>query len=126
MQTALQRKPLSGASNGLCRAETKAPGSSGSPASRQQPALGMGPGTRLNSLSLQPRVQMPWHYSNAMGTTCLSPSHLATHILGQPPLEPTDHLEQKQLEEQLSSLGWNVPASLSSWQDEPGQGQAVT
>ncbi|XP_028738378.1 protein Wnt-9b [Peromyscus leucopus] len=88
MQTALQRKPLSGASNGLCRAETKAPGSSGSPASRQQPALGMGP---------------------------------ATHILGQPPLEPTDHLEQKQLEEQLSSLGWNVPASLSSWQDEPGQ-----
>lgn len=39
-----------------------------------------------------------------MGTTCFSTSNLATHILGQPQLEPIDHLEQKQLEEQLSSL----------------------
>lgn len=47
-------------------------------------------------------------------------------MLGQPLLEPTDHLEQKQLEEQLSSLARNVSASHCSWQDEPGQGQAVT
>lgn len=61
-----------------------------------------------------------------MGITGLSPSHLASHLLGQPLLDPTDHLEQKQLEEQMSSLAWNVSASHCSWQDEPGQGQAVT
>lgn len=47
-------------------------------------------------------------------------------MLGLPLLEPTDHLEQKQLEEQLSSLAWNVSASHCSWQDEPSQGRAVT
>lgn len=48
-----------------------------------------------------------------MGTNCISPSNLATYFLGQPQLEPIDHLDQKHLEEQLSSLAWS--ASLCSW-----------